>query len=561
MDSEAPPFKPNASKPVLPPGSQTSCEGVVSQPLPGDPPTSRESGWAPPLVELKGIVKRFPGVTALDGVDFDLRPGEVHVVFGENGSGKSTLVHLIAGVHRWNEGYFLRDGRLITHLTPHDARTSGISAVFQEFSLVPGLTVEENIFLGRERASLGFLRKREMRATAKKILQELGFELNPKAHVCDLSRADRQMTEIAKALLQEAKILILDEPTASLTERETSRLFGIVEQLRSRGVGIIYVSHRLAEIRKLGDRITVLRDGMKIATVQAREVDDVQLVEMMTGRKIGMMYPQVDHSPRVDVLETRDLTVSGRVEGVSIHLREGEITGIAGLAGHGKSEIARAIFGLAKISGGQIVLQGETIHRPTPANMLARGVVYFPSDRAMEGLAPGRPMRENASMAALDLPTFSFHKILRRRRERTAVGAIVEALAIRPPRMERPVKFFSGGNQQKVVLSRGLTRHAKVFLFDDPTVGVDVGAKKEIYTFLKQLTERGAAVLFISSELPELLNLCHRLYVAYRGRIVAEFTGEGITERNVLRTFFQQIDGPQGPPREVSEAQRGAGDG
>lgn len=523
--------------PFSPPSSSVLEEGKSTLRL-HEPIVEERTDSPRPLLELKGIVKRFPGVVALDGVDFDLRPGEVHVLFGENGSGKSTLVNVLSGVFHRNDGDFVLDGHVVHYITPYQARLLGISAVFQEFSLIPDLTVEENIFLGRERTASGFLRKSEMRAAGFEILKDLGFRLNPGDRVRNLSRANRQMTEIAKALMQEAKILILDEPTASLTERETRRLFEIVRQLKGRGVGIIYVSHRLAEIRQLGDRVTILRDGKKIGTVQAAEVDDVQLLEMMTGRKFGMLYPQIEHRCGRVVLEVKDLSTVKLLKGVSIYLREGEITGIAGLTGHGKSEIARAIFGLERMTGGEVVLDGKVIRHPSPSKMLSDGVFYFPSDRAMEGLAPVRPLRENVSMAALDLPIFSVCKILRRRRERREVRSIIEALSIRPPKMERLAKFFSGGNQQKAVLARGLTRQSSIFLFDDPTAGVDVGAKKEIYNFLKQLTEQGGAVLFISSELPELLNLCNRLYVAHQGRIAAEFTGEEINERNVLRAFF-----------------------
>jgi ribose transport system ATP-binding protein len=500
-----------------------------------------------PIAELKEIVKHFPGVTALDRVDFDVHPGEVHVLFGENGSGKSTLVNIIAGTYPRDSGEFYYQGQKVSHLTPQQARAAGISPVFQEFSLVPDMTVEENLFLGRERTSAGLLRKVEMRSTGREVLSDLGFHIDPSARVRTLVRADQQMTEIAKALLQNVKLLILDEPTASLTERETAKLFDIINRLKSRGVGIIYVSHRMAEIREVGDRVTVLRDGKRVATVKTNEVTDKDLVEMMTGRTIDMLFPHVDQKPRANVLEVRNLTVDGRLHDVSIYLRAGEITGVAGLAGGGKSAIARAIFGLEKIASGEIVHGGERIHQPKPAMMLARGLFYFPSDRAAEGLALPRPVRENATMASLDLSTFAYHKLLRRRNERIEVSRMVERLKIRPPNIERAVAFLSGGNRQKVMLLRGLTRETKVFLFDDPTVGIDVGAKKDVYDFLKELAEGGAAVLFISSELPELLNLSNRLYVMHRGRRVAEFRGDEITEQNVLASFFERDTTPITP--------------
>jgi len=500
--------------------------------------TPKSSDPSDLLLDLRGIVKRFPGVTAVDHVDFDLYRGEVHVLFGENGSGKSTLVNVIAGTYGRDEGDFLYGGAEITHWTPQQARSAGISPVFQEFSLVPDLTVVENLFLGREHATGGVLQKRTMRALGQKVLDDLDFHVNPGSRVRYLKRSDQQMTEITKALLQDVKLLILDEPTSSLTERETRKLFALIDRLKGQGIGIIYVSHRMGEIRQVGDRITVLRDGKKIATVDSAAVEDNQLVEMMTGRQVGMLFPPIEHKPGPTLLEVKGLTVPERLENVSLYLRAGEITGIAGLAGEGKSLIARAIFGLEEVARAEIRHSEEIIQHPTPQAMLARGVFYCPPDRAAEGLALPRPVRENASVAALDLPAFSIRGFLRRRRERREVKRMVEQLQIRPPNIERTVKFLSGGNQQKVLLLRGLSRASRVFLFDDPTVGVDVGAKKEVYLFMKNLIEEGAAVLFVSSELPELLNLCNRLYVAHGGRIVAEFAGDEITEENVLRSFF-----------------------
>jgi len=492
-----------------------------------------------PILQLKGIVKRFPGVTALEHVDFELFGGEVHVLFGENGSGKSTLVNVISGIYDRDGGEFVYQDRKIGRWTPQQAQFAGITEVLQEFSLVPDLTVEENLFLGIEASNAGFLHRREMCRIGQKIIDDLGFDLDLKSRVRNLRRADQQMTEIAKALLRDAKLLILDEPTASITEREVTKLFELIERLKKRGVGIIYVSHRMPEIRQVGDRVTVLRDGKRISTVHTHEVTDTQLIEMMTGRKIGMIYPHIQHKPRATLLETKNLGVEGRLRDISLYLREGEIVGIAGLVGHGKSMIPRAIFGLEKVSEGELLLYGKRIENTKPRMMLKKGVFYVPSDRKEEGLALTRPVLENVSMAALDTPHFSFWNILlHRRRERSRVSEVIERLDVRPPKIEIPIKFFSGGNKQKVMLSRGLTRNIRVFLFDEPTVGIDVGAKKEVYIFLKQLAEDGAAVLFVSSELPELLNLCNRVYVAHRGRLVAEFTGNDITEYNVLHSFF-----------------------
>ena len=492
-----------------------------------------------PLLAMAGITKRFPGVVALDDVDFDVRRGEVHVLFGENGAGKSTLINIIAGTYPQDDGTMVFDGRRITHLTPHQSRLAGISPVFQEFSLAPDLTVEENLFLGREQARWGVLRKRAMRARAQSVLRDLGFDLRSGARVGQLMRAQQQMTEIAKALLQDLKLFILDEPTASLTERETNKLFALIERLKGEGVGIIYVSHRIKEIRLVGDRVTVLRDGKKIDTVQASNVEETQLVEMMTGRKIDALFPEIDAMAGEPMLEVRNLnTADGRLSDVSFEVRAGEIVGVAGLVGCGKSELARAVFGLDKMSAGELNVLGETVAHPTPTNMLKRGVCYFPSDRVAEGLALSRPVRENASIAALDLPEFTQWRFIRRRQERTSVKRIIEGLRVRPPQIERSVDQLSGGNRQKVMLARGLTRDIKVFLFDEPTVGIDVGAKTEVYQFLGELTKQGAAVLLISSELPEVVNLAHRVYVMHEGKVVNHLTGDGITEEGVLASFF-----------------------
>jgi ribose transport system ATP-binding protein len=492
------------------------------------------------LLRMQGISKRFPGVQALDGVDFDLRRGEVHVLFGENGAGKSTLINVIAGTFPPDAGTIEYKCRTIAHLTPHQARAMGISPVFQEFSLVPELTVEQNLFLGREIAATGLLRKRAMRRRAQAVIEELGFDLEPGAKVRELSRAHQQMVEIAKALLANVQLLILDEPTASLTEAETAKLFALIERLRETGVGIIYVSHRMREIKRVADRITVLRDGRKIRTVDSRKVGEGELVEMMTGRKIEVLFPDVKHRPAETVLEVEHLTLkSSIVQDVSLRVRAGEIVGIAGLVGCGKSELVRALYGLESIESGRISIFGRPVERPTPARLLRAGVCYFPSDRVAEGLALTRPVRENASMAALDLPAFASGQILQRRSEKSTIQSIVDRLRLRPPQIERMVGNLSGGNRQKVVLARGLTRQTRIFLFDEPTVGIDVGAKVEVYDLMRNLVEAGAAIVLVSSELPEVLHLSNRLYVMHRSRLVAELAGADINEPAVLSCFFQ----------------------
>src|SRR5215475_8541643 len=399
-------------------------------------PRTAQAAHGDLLLEMTGISKRFPGVLALNDVDFDLRAGEVHVLFGENGAGKSTLINIIAGAFAPDAGEFKFRGRSLSRLKPHAARMMGISPVFQEFSLVPELTVEENLFLGRELGAGGFLNHAAMRAKARSVIEELGFDILPDQKVGELSRAHQQMVEIAKA---------------SLTEAETANLFALVGRLKSAGVGIIYVSHRIQEFQKIGDRITVLRDGRKIATVKSGDVSESELVELMTGRKVGVLFPSIEHRPTERLLEVDDVTLAdGTARNVNFYVRAGEITGIAGLVGCGKSEIVRAVYGLETVASGTIRVRGEKIAvRPTPIEMLRHGVCYFPSDRVAEGLALGRPVRENASMAALDLPTFSQMRILRRASERRAIQAIIHKLKLRPPQIERTVGKLSGGNRQK----------------------------------------------------------------------------------------------------------------
>ncbi len=498
-------------------------------------------GGAEPLLSIRGMTKRFPGVVALDGVDLDVEAGDLHVLFGENGAGKSTLINIVAGTFPPDGGTFRFNGAEMAHLTPHKARLLGISPVFQEFSLVPSLTVEENLFLGREVSRGGVLNRGRMRRKARALIAELGFGLEPEDRVDTLSRAHQQMIEIAKALLGDVRLLILDEPTASLTERETGRLFELIAKLKREGVGIIYVSHRMREIRALADRITVLRDGRLVKTLDASKVSDGELVELMTGRKIDVLFPKITHAPADVAVDVENLAIAGGiVRGVNVHARAGEITGIAGLVGCGKSELIRAIYGLEPMTNGTIRLSGTPYEDPSPKRSLGRGVAYFPANRVAEGLALGRPIHENVSMAALDLKRFSRFGLLDAAGARSAIQPIMDKLKLRPSNIERAAGSLSGGNRQKVMLGRALTRDLSIFLFDEPTVGIDVGAKLEVYEFMKELVEGGAAVIVVSSELPEVLNLSNRLYVMHHGRVVAELSGAEKTEQNVLASFFKE---------------------
>jgi ribose transport system ATP-binding protein len=502
---------------------------------------AREGVGSDILLSFTGVTKQYSGVTALENVDFDLRGGEVHVLFGENGAGKSTMISLIAGVSRPSAGEILLWGTPIAFHSVQEARKAGIRAVFQEFSLVPQLTVEENIFLGQEFKRGIFLDKTELHRRAKAILDHLGFELRTDRPVAYLSRADQQMVEIAKAFTGDIAVLILDEPTASLTEKETDRLFALVEAARKRGTGVIYITHRMAEIKRIGDRVTVLRDGRKIATLSARDVSEERLIELMTGRVIEQVFPKINFAPGKTMLDVSSLTLAGgSVRDASITVRAGEVVGIAGLVGSGKSEIGRAAFGLERIQTGHIQFKGEDTTGRSVRAMLRAGMFYLPSDRRSEGLLMMRGGRENIALASLDDGVLARFGLLKRSDERVITSKLAKDVELRPMDLERSVDQFSGGNQQKIVIAKSLARKIDFFIFDEPTVGVDVGTRTAIYSLIRDLCEAGAGILLISSDLPEILHLSHRAYVMYRGSIRAEIPQAELSQETVLSHFFER---------------------
>lgn len=493
-----------------------------------------------PLLQAVNVSKSYPGVQALSGMNFDLRAGEVHVLFGENGAGKSTLVGIICGAQQPTSGAILLDGERLTLRSAHDARAAGIAAVFQEFSLAPDLSVEENLFLATElRTRFGLLDKGAMRRQAEATLADLGFEIDARAPVGALSRAECQMVEIAKAIRLRPRVLVLDEPTASLSEAETRALFRLIARLRQEGVGIVYISHRIGEIQEIGDRVTVMRDGCHIATLGARGASRTQLVELMTGRTFGDFYPHIDFAPGEPVLEIERLaTRDGRVQDVSLTVRAGEIVGLAGLVGCGKSEIGRACFGLEPLARGGFKALGRPVPKPTPRALLRLGLAYVPSDRIREGLLLGRPTKENLSLAILERPALSRRGILRLRKEREFARSLGESMGVRPLSLARPVGHYSGGNMQKVLLGRLLASEMRVLILDEPTIGIDVGAKAEVYGLLHDLVKAGVGILLISSDLPEVLSLSHRVHVVRDGHIVDELVGGRRTEEAALANFF-----------------------
>ena len=513
-------------------------EGSPSQRQEGD----AHQADARPLLQTVNLTKDYPGIRALDKMNFELKGGEVHILFGENGAGKSTLISMIAGANSPTSGTIEFNGRVAELGSVHEARELGISAVFQEFSLIPQMTVAENMFLGAEPTRRGLLQPKEQRNKAEEILKSLDFQLDSKRTVDHLTRAEQQMVEIAKAFRTDPLVLILDEPTASLTNHETQQLFMLVNKLKSKGVGIIYITHRMAEIREIGDRITILRDGKFIDRVDAKTTSDDALVELMTGRVVGQIFPKVNYQPGDAVLEVKDLHTHGKngVNGASATVCRGEIVGFAGLVGSGKSKFAQACFGSLDIASGKIIFKGEGIAKPSTRDMLKRGFMYLPSDRRSEGLMMMRPARENITIASLDIKPVAKGIFLDTKFEKKTANHLASKLNLSPNRTERLAGQFSGGNQQKLMLARSLTREFDLIVFDEPTVGVDVGTRAAIYEFISDLCEKGAAILLISSDLPEILNLTNRAYVFYQGKIQAELIDDEITEANVLSHFFER---------------------
>lgn len=492
-----------------------------------------------PLLEASSVSKRFGAVRALSNMTFDLRPGEVHVLLGENGAGKSTLINVICGALQPDEGTMQLDGNPVSFRDVHDARKHGIAAMFQEFSLAPQLTVEENIFLGAEPRAGIFLKTSERRARVVKALAEFGFDISPKAIVATLSRAQQQMVEMTKALLTEPRVLILDEPTASLSQKETDSMFGLVRELRAKGVGVIYITHRMKEIEEIGDRVTIMRDGSFIATVNVKASTQKALVELMTGRSFETFFPDIPHRPGANLLNVARLTTqNGAIRNASLSARAGEVIGIAGLVGCGKSEFIRAIFGLEPIHEGNIQVEGRSIATPSPREMLSLSVAYITSDRRNEGLMLLRPTRENLTLSTLGQHVLSRFGVVKVSKEKEFGRKLGEKLRVRPLELEKFVIKYSGGNQQKIMIAKAMARDTKVFLFDEPTVGIDVSARVEVYGVIKELAEAGAAVVIVSSDMPEVLNMSHRLLVVCNGEIVDEMDKGDISEERVLHGFF-----------------------
>lgn len=486
-----------------------------------------------PLLTMKGITKSFPGVKALQDVQFSLLPGEVHFLLGENGAGKSTLMKILSGVYSKDSGEILINGELVNIDSPRGATAQGIGIIHQEMNLVPELTVWENIYLGRELTDVfGFVKSETMKQQTITLLNTLGSAIDPTALISSLSIGEQQMVEIGKALSYETKILIMDEPTAALTERETEKLFQIIRQLASNGVGIVYISHRMEELFALSNRVTVLRDGTYVGTVATQDTTFNDLIKMMVGRDITTRFPKEVATRGAEVLRVEGLCRYGELEDISFTVCAGEIVGMAGLMGSGRTEVARAIFGADPVEKGTIFLDGQKCDIKSPADGIKAGIGFITEDRKHQGLVLAMSVGENMSLASLGY--FCEQGFINNNKESQMIIENIERLNIRTPGATQLVQNLSGGNQQKVVIGKWLATSPKVLIMDEPTRGVDVGAKAEIYHIMNMLTAAGVGILMISSELPEILGMSDRILVMHRGRIAAQMSVEEATQENIM---------------------------
>jgi ribose transport system ATP-binding protein len=499
-----------------------------------------------PLLEMHGIVKTFPGVRALSGVDLDVRHGEVHCLLGQNGAGKSTLIKVLAGAHQPDEGQISWRGEPVALGDPQAAMSLGIATIYQELDLVSGLTVADNIFLGRESSRFGITRPAAANKAASQLLTRLGHpEIRPTAEVGSLSAAQQQMISIARALSQDAKLIIMDEPSAVLDNEEVERLFGVIRDLTAHDVAVVYISHRLEEIRQIGDRITVLKDGRTVATgLPARETPTREVITLMTGRTIEYVFPPRQAAPPAGepLLEVEGLGLRGTFAGVDLAVRPGEIIGLAGLVGSGRSEILETIYGARRSTSGTVRLSGKRLRPGDVGAAVAAGIGLAPEERKSQALLLDDSVYRNITISSLG--RFARGGFLSGGVEKTAARAQTESLDVRPADVSRIVRTLSGGNQQKVVLARWLLRDCRVLLLDEPTRGVDVGARSEIYALVRTLADRGVAVVVVSSEIPEVLGLADRVLVIADGAVVAEAAADALDEHRVLDLIMEGTPHP-----------------
>lgn len=496
-----------------------------------------------PLIEVRGITKAFPGVVAVNDVSLDIHAGEIHAFVGENGAGKSTLGKMLSGALRPDGGEIAVDGVVRDHLAADEARRLGIVAVYQELSLVPWMTVEANVFLGRElRGRVGRLDRPAMRRRTVDLMERLGVSIDPSSRISGLSVAQRQLVEIARALCFEARLIIMDEPSAVLGGQNLRRLMDIVKGLRDEGMAVVYVSHRLAEVFELADRVTVLRDGRLIRTSAASETSPGELVRLMVGRDVPRVFRETHHRAPEPTLRIQGLTLRTGASPIDLSLHAGEVVGLAGMVGSGRTSLARAIAGDAPSSSGQVILDGRHVHIRRPSDAIALGICLVPEDRKSKGLLQLASIERNVGLPSLDV--VSRWGFVSQGRERALAKRQVEELHVRPPQLTLRVETLSGGNQQKVVLGKWLARRPRVLVLDEPTRGIDVGAKAEVHGIVRRLARNGMAVLLISSELPEILAICDRILVMRDGAIVADLVNDGLDEERLLQAAVGQAMPP-----------------
>ncbi|MGQ9628254.1 MAG: sugar ABC transporter ATP-binding protein [Anaerolineae bacterium] len=490
---------------------------------------------------MVGVSKGFPGVQALDNVDLEVHAREILGLVGENGAGKSTLMKILSGVYEMDSGKLFLEGKEVTITDPHQAQELGITIIYQEFNLMPNLTVAENVFIGREPNTAGFVRWDELQRQTKELTDKLGIDLPPTAVVRSLSVAQQQMVEIAKALSIKARIIIMDEPTSALTEREVAHLFSIMRTLKAQGLGIIFISHRIEEVFEIADRITVLRDGRYVGTVNTKETKIEQVIGMMVGRELSDLFQKsVISRDGKTVLRVEGISRTGTVrdphatvlDNISFELHEGEILGLAGLVGAGRTELARAIFGADRRDSGRIYVDGKQVDIRSPRDAISCGMGFVPEDRKEQALFLALAVRENISLPSL--PRLVRYGFVRLNEERDLVGNFVQALRIRTPSLEQLILNLSGGNQQKVVIAKWLALAPKILIMDEPTRGIDVGAKAEVHALMNQLANQGVGIIMISSELPEILGMSDRILVMREGRVAGELSRKEATPEKVM---------------------------
>jgi ribose transport system ATP-binding protein len=488
------------------------------------------------LVHMEGIEKSFPGVHALSQCQFELLKGEVHALVGENGAGKSTLMKVLTGVYTKDAGQIIYKGNKVEITTPKMALGLGISIIHQELNLMPDLTVAQNIYIGREprKAIKLFLDEKQLNDQVQKLFQRMNLQMDPRTKVSELTVAKQQMVEIAKALSHNSEVLIMDEPTAALTDTEIEDLFRIIRQLRESGVGIVYISHRMEELKRISDRITVMRDSCYIDTVETKEATIDQIIMMMVGREIyNVSNPAPMKVKQETILEVKNLKQGSTLKDISFHLNKGEILGFAGLMGAGRTEVARAIFGADAFDSGEIYIEGKKVQIKNPHDAVEHGIGYLSEDRKRFGLLVGMNVETNITIS-------SYHRFknwggwMKGSQMSATASERVESLNIKTPSINQTVKFLSGGNQQKVVISKWLTRDCQILIFDEPTRGIDIGAKSEIYKLLDDLVEQGKSIIMISSELPEILRMSHRIIVMCEGKITGELSKAEATQEKIM---------------------------